>query len=116
MRQATGRLTLTGPDGTECRIYFLYGRLYHAEGAAGEGRAILDDAMSWRSFTQAFDEDARLVSYETIGEEAEAALGSTEDEARLRAEVRRLRLQALGLFIVLMGAVALLLVFLYGRR
>jgi hypothetical protein len=80
-RQATGRLTIESVDGRTCRVYVLMGKVFHAEGPAGEGEPALSDARSWPDVTLSFDEKAHLPEEQTIDVEPTSA-SETADSPR----------------------------------
>jgi hypothetical protein len=65
--RATGRLTVRRPDGGVARLYMRNGRVFHAEGPAGEGDAALSQALGWWDAGTVFSAKARLPETETIG-------------------------------------------------
>jgi hypothetical protein len=73
IERATGCLTVHGPAGVESRIYMTQGQVFHAEGPAGEGSAVLSQALGWWDATTSFDADAALPTRETIGAPPPAA-------------------------------------------
>jgi hypothetical protein len=62
----TGRLTIESADGRTCRVYVLMGKVFYAEGPAGEGEPALTDARSWPDVTLSFDEKAHLPDKQAI--------------------------------------------------
>jgi hypothetical protein len=62
----TGRLTIESADGQICRVYVLMGKVFYAEGPAGEGEPALKDARSWPDVTLSFDQKARLPENQTM--------------------------------------------------
>jgi hypothetical protein len=67
MEEATGCLTVHGPEGAEARLYVIGGHVFHAEGPAGEGSAALSEALGWWDAIISFDPNATLPTKETIG-------------------------------------------------
>jgi hypothetical protein len=62
----TGCLTIESADGRVCHVYVLMGKVFHAEGPAGEGQPALADALSWPDVTLSFDEKAHLPDKQTM--------------------------------------------------
>lgn len=62
----TGCLTIESGDGRVCRVFLLMGKIFHAQGPAGEGEAALANANSWLDVTLSFDEKAELPNQQTI--------------------------------------------------
>jgi hypothetical protein len=62
----TGLLTIESADGQICRVYILMGKVFDAEGPAGEGEPALTDARSWPDVTLSFDHKARLPDKQTM--------------------------------------------------
>jgi hypothetical protein len=62
----TGRLTIESTDGRVCRAYVLMGKVFHAEGPAGEGELSLADALSWPNVNLSFDGRAKLPEKQTM--------------------------------------------------
>lgn len=62
----TGCLTVHSVDGRVCRVYVLMGKVFHAEGPAGEGEPALADALSWPDVILSFDEKAHLPDKQTM--------------------------------------------------
>jgi len=83
-------------------------------GPDGEGDDVLNDAKSWESYTHTFDPDARLATYENIGEEAKFALKGDDSELE-RALVRRRQLQLAVLLVILVVMLSLVLTHLPTR-
>ena len=96
MEQATGRLTVTasGGQGT-IKLYLRNGRVFHAEGPAGEGDAALNQALGWWDADSKFNPGAKLPEVETIGvpEHIELPAEWPEDE-EVREEERRIGIEA----------------------
>jgi hypothetical protein len=68
MEQATGCLKVEAAGGDDSvRLYLRDGRVFHAEGPAGEGDAALNQALGWWDADSSFDVAAKLPEKETIG-------------------------------------------------
>jgi len=76
----TGRLTIESADGRICRAYVLMGKVFHAEGPAGEGEPALTDARSWPDVTLSFDERAHLPEKQTMAP-LQASASETADSS-----------------------------------
>ncbi len=82
--RATGTLTLE--DGSDsCSMFFLFGHLFHAVSAAGDGEDVVIRALGWHEGNFHFDPRAKLPAEETIksspAELIAAAEGSAEPAA-----------------------------------
>lgn len=63
--RATGTLTLE--DGADsCSLFFLFGHLFHATAAEGDGEEVVLKALSWHDGSFRFDPRAKLPAEETI--------------------------------------------------
>jgi len=63
--RATGTLSLeNGSDNAS--LYFLFGHLFHAAGAGGQGEDVVVDALGWWDGSYHFDPRAKLPAEETI--------------------------------------------------
>jgi hypothetical protein len=68
MEQATGCLTVEAAGQQDpVRLYLRNGRVYHAEGPAGEGDPALNQALAWWDAHSSFNPKADLPDKETIG-------------------------------------------------
>lgn len=63
--RATGTLTVER-DSQQSSLYFLFGHLFHADGASGQGETVVIDALGWPAGTFNFDPRAKLPADETI--------------------------------------------------
>jgi hypothetical protein len=63
--RATGTLTIDN-GGDTCSLYFLFGHLFHASGAGGQGEEVVIDALGWDDGSYQFDPRAKLPAEETI--------------------------------------------------
>jgi hypothetical protein len=63
--RATGKLEVTTGD-QRCSIYFLFGRLFHAESGGLKGVDALQTALAWSHASSQFDPKAHLPSQETF--------------------------------------------------
>jgi hypothetical protein len=63
--RATGKLEVTAGD-QRCSIYFLFGRLFHAESGGLKGEDALHAALAWSQASSEFDGKAHLPSQETF--------------------------------------------------
>lgn len=63
--RATGTLSLEN-RGEGCALYFLFGHLFHASAASGQGEDVVVDALTWQGGTFKFDPRAKLPAEETI--------------------------------------------------
>lgn len=107
VRRATGRLTVHSDEHGTANIYFLQGLLYHVAGPHGEGNDVLDAVKTWSPFTHSFDADARLATYENIGDEAQFALqGDPSEEERRFVRVRKMQFAVLLVILVVVVALA----------
>ena len=88
--RATGRLTVRKPDGGTIKLYMRNGRVFHAEGPAGEGEAALSQALGWWDADSTFSARARLPETESIGVAPMLQVPDEwpEDEAPRDEEVR----------------------------
>ncbi|MFY9615431.1 MAG: DUF4388 domain-containing protein [Candidatus Dormiibacterota bacterium] len=96
MEQATGCLTVeTAGEKDPVRLYLRNGRVYHAEGPAGEGDSALNQALAWWDAHSSFDPEADLPDKETIGgfDSIELPTEWPEDE-ELREEDRIIGIEA----------------------
>jgi len=114
MWQGTGTLIVRS-GAEECRLYFMGGTLYHAEGPGGVvGQPAVDIAMEWTDFKHEFDRESRLPTIETIGEEEVA--NDAHDLARWnRRESEDLRQRAAIVFAFLIVA-GLVMIWLFSQR
>lgn len=86
----SGCLTIESTDGLVCRVYLLFGKIFHADGPAGEGESALTDALSWPDASPSFDEKAQLSDRQTITERTSAAATLTGAVPSGQAAVNRL--------------------------
>ncbi|MGD0833564.1 MAG: DUF4388 domain-containing protein [Candidatus Dormibacteria bacterium] len=63
--RATGALALESDDET-ASLYFLFGHLFHADGAGGQGEDVVLSALSWQQGSFRFNPRAKLPPEETI--------------------------------------------------
>ena len=63
--RATGKLEVTAGD-QRCSLYFLFGRLFHAESGGLKGEDALQTALAWSQTSSEFDPKAHLPSQETF--------------------------------------------------
>src|SRR5579884_4293649 len=63
--RATGTLALDH-DGESASLYFLFGHLFHASGAGGQGEDVVIRALGWDDGQYQFDPRAKLPAEETI--------------------------------------------------
>ena len=63
--RATGKLEVTAGD-QSCSLYFLFGRLFHAESGGLKGEDALHMALAWSQTSSEFDPKAHLPSQETF--------------------------------------------------
>jgi hypothetical protein len=63
--RATGTLTIDN-GGDSASLYFLFGHLFHASGAGGQGEEVVIDALGWDDGSYQFDPRAKLPAEETI--------------------------------------------------
>jgi hypothetical protein len=81
--RATGTLSLAS-DGNQCSLHFLFGHLFHAMSAVGEGESAVIDALGWQDGEYNFNPRAKLPPEETINSSTEDLLA----EWRTRREDR----------------------------
>jgi hypothetical protein len=123
MEQATGRLTVTAPDDAgKVQLYLRDGRVFHAEGPAGEGDTALNQALGWWDADSKFNPKVALPDKETIGgtDSFELPTEWPEDEEvreedriiGIEAEIRAMRNRAIlvlaGLALLAAGAIYVL--------
>jgi hypothetical protein len=121
LEQATGRLTVTAADGDgRVLLYLRRGRVFHAEGPAGEGDMALNQALGWWDADSTFSARAKLPERETVGvpDAIELPAEWPEDEeirpedriVGIEAEIRAMRNRAI---VVLLGLALLAIAAIY---
>ncbi|MFN2568445.1 MAG: DUF4388 domain-containing protein, partial [Candidatus Dormibacteria bacterium] len=78
--RATGTLSLE--DSEQCALYFLFGHLFHAAGAGGQGEDVVIKALAWREGSFRFDPRAKLPAEETIKSPPSDLIGRAERRQR----------------------------------
>jgi hypothetical protein len=91
--RATGTLSLAS-NGNQCSLHFLFGHLFHAVGAVGEGEPAVIEVLGWHDGEYNFNPRAKLPPEETINSSTEDLLAQwrsgreTHPVAASRAEVK----------------------------
>ena len=78
--RATGTLTIDN-GGDSCSLYFLFGHLFHASGAGGQGEEVVIDALGWNDGSYQFDPRAKLPAEETIKASPAELIAAAESRA-----------------------------------